>query len=196
MLKKKDGSEYKLLSPNPLMNTQILWLDEFKTHNMRWETEKDAIKKADKNVSSPVEVKETFLSALDKTQIEEMLEEDFKKEVIHEDLQRKEEIIEENQIKKIFIHCLPAKIRIKKDDLYSESYKTVQYENPISFEGVLLQEADLAIEIWTDTNDISVSSIIYPKLGSKRWWKIQEKTQKMGGWVLTGVPSSYQPSFD
>ena len=95
MLKKKDGSEYKLLSPNPLMNTQILWLDEFKTHNMRWETEKDAIKKADKNVSSPVEVKETFLSALDKTQIEEMLEEDFKKEVIHEDLQRKEEIIEE-----------------------------------------------------------------------------------------------------
>ena len=195
MLKKKDGSEYRLVAPNPIMNTQILW-DEFKTHNMRWKTEKEEVKKAE--IPMPSFEPETFLSALDKAQIEEtpVLEEEFsRKEIVHEDLQRKEEIEEDNEIEKVFIHCLPAKIREKKDSLYEESYKTIQYGAPISFEGVILKEADLAIEIWTDTNHVTVGSVIYPKLGSKRWWKIQERTQKIGGWSLLGVPSSYQPSF-
>jgi len=41
-----------------------------------------------------------------------------------------------------------------------------------------------------------VGSILYPKTGYKRWWRVQDKTQKGGGWVLVAAPSDHQPSFD
>ena len=189
MLKNKDGTPYKLAHPNPVMTSQTLW-DEFKIHNMKWTSEKDEIKQ--EIIEKPLSFtsKETFISALDEAKAEEP----FQRDVVHEDLQRKEEIEEENGLEKVFIHLLPAIIREKKDSLYGETYKTIQYEKPTSFEGIVLEEADLEIKIWTEIS-VSLGSIIYPRLGSKRWWKIQTKDEIEGGWVLIGVPSSHQPSF-
>ena len=210
-LYKKDGTVYKLQAPNPIMNNQTLW-DGFKTHNMEWQTEIDETKHENKLIPPDFGIKETFLSELDKAQIDVvvenkidtmvenkidvMVEEPFRQTVVHADLQREKENNEGNGIEKVFIHCLPAKIREKKDDLYGEVYKTIQYETPTSFEGVILNQTDLGIEIWTDANQITKGSIIYPKLGAKRWWKVHSKTEKAGGWTLIGVPSSFQPSFD
>jgi hypothetical protein len=44
--------------------------------------------------------------------------------------------------------------------------------------------------------NISKESVIYPKTGEKRWWKIQEIEEKTGGWLMIALPSNYTPSFE
>ena len=119
-----------------------------------------------------------------------------KEEIKEEPKEQKQTFKSENsEIQKVFIHCLPAVIKEKKDSLYGESYKTIKYSEPISFEGVILNQEDLFIQIWTDTDLVGVRSILYPRTNSKNWWRVQEKEEKKNGWLLTGILSDYQPSF-
>ena len=43
--------------------------------------------------------------------------------------------------------------------------------------------------------DIKRDSVLYPKINSKRWWKVQYSEPKAMGRLLTSMPSDYQPSF-
>jgi hypothetical protein len=113
---------------------------------------------------------------------------------VHQDKQRIEEETKP-EFEKTFIHCLPATIRVKKDDLYGDVFKTVQYGSPTSFEGIVLVQEDLFVKIWTDAFQIDKGSILYPKANFKRWWKVNEVESKAKGWILTCMPSDYQPSF-
>jgi hypothetical protein len=194
-LKNKDGSVYRLRGPNPVMKSQELWTG-FVTHNMKWEGEKAEDTNRISPIISDFEVRDTFLSALDKARDEIKVVEKppERKPIVQADTKKVEE--EKNTIEKIFIHCLPANIKERKDFLYGETYKTIQYGKPTSFEGVILDQQDLSMEIWTDYAEVSIESVLYPKTGYRRWWKVQDKTQKGGGWVLMLSPSSYQPSFD
>lgn len=202
-LRNKDGSLYTLAKPNPVMKTQEIW-EGYQVHNMQWdgETAKDTNQTAP--VASDFDVKDTFLSALDKAKAEIKVSESKvetqpieRKPVVQPDLQREElRASTDNGIEKTFIYCLPAILRTKKDDLYGDSYTTVQYGIPISFEGVILNQQDLFIEIWTDADQINTGSVLFPKQGYKRWWRVQDKVEKKGGWVLSGTPSDHQPSFD
>jgi len=204
-LRNKDGTVYKLASPNPVMKTQEIW-EGFKVHNMQWdgETAKDTNQVAP--LASDFDVRDTFLSALDKAKADIKVSEAKtevpqpqveRKPIVQPDLQKEEfRASTDNGIEKTFIHCLPAALRTRKDSLYGDSYTTVQYGKPTSFEGVILNQQDLFIEIWTDTDAINAGSILFPKQGYKRWWRLQSKEQKGGGWVLSATPSDYQPSFD
>jgi hypothetical protein len=201
-LRNKDGTIYKLAGPNPAMKNQNLWSEgEFKVHNMQWEGEKAEDTNQVTPMSSDFDVRDTFLSALDKAKVDIKVVEPKpdspieRKPLVQPDLQREAENTS-NGIEKVFIHCLPAYLRERRDALYGDSYKTIQYGKPTSFEGVILQQSDLAIEIWTDTDRITIGSVLYPKTNFKRWWRVQDKTQKGGGWVLTAMPSDHQPSFD
>lgn len=204
-LRNKDGTIYKLAGPNPAMKDQNIW-EGFKVHNMQWEGEKAEDTNKVTPIASDFDVRETFLSALDKAKADIKVVETRsdssqpqveRKPLVQPDLQREaEDAAADNPIQKIFIHCLPAYLRERRDALYGDSYKTIQYGKPTSFEGVMLQQSDLAIEVWTDTDKISLGSILYPKTGYKRWWRVQDKTQKGGGWVLMATPSDHQPSFD
>lgn len=203
-LRNKDGTIYKLVGPNPAMKDQNLW-DEFKVHNMQWEDEKAEDTNKVNPIASDFDVRDTFLSALDKAKSDIKVVETKpeipepvieRKPLIQPDLQREEAEAAQEDIQKVFIHVLPAYLRERRDALYGDSYKTIQYGRPTSFEGVILQQTDLLIEVWTDTDKISAGSILYPKTGYKRWWRVQDKTQKGGGWVLVAVPSDHQPSFD
>jgi hypothetical protein len=206
-LRNKDGSVYKLSGPNPIMKSQEIW-DKYVIHNMEWQPEKSEDKTQVNPFESNYQVRDTFLSELDKAKPEikivetksEIKNTEVKSEatfertaVVHPDTQEKEEV--DDQIEKIFIHVLPAKIKKKTDSLYGDSYQTIQYGNPTSFEGVMLRQEDLVIEVWTDVSTINTGSILYPKTNFKRWWRVQEKTQKAGGWILLASPSDYQPSF-
>jgi hypothetical protein len=71
----------------------------------------------------------------------------------------------------------------------------IRYGDPVSFEGVMLQQEDFFIKVWTDVENINIGSILYPKTNFKRWWRVQEKTIKGTGWILIAMPSDYQPSF-
>ena len=204
-LRNKDGSLYKLAAPNPVMKTQEMW-GGYQVHNMQWEGEKAKDANQVNPIASDFDVQETFLSALDKaksdikvveTKSDSTNSQIERKPVVQPDLQREElRASTDNGIEKTFIYCLPALLRTRQDSLYGDSYTTVQYGNPTSFEGVILKQQDLFIEIWTDTNSINNGSILFPKQGYKRWWRVQEKVEKGGGWVLSATPSDHQPSFD
>lgn len=215
----KDGSVYRLSSPNPVMKQQSLWND-FVVHNMTWKHEISE----DKRVISPLPpksfVQDSFLGALktakDEIKVVEMqsfvepkvvemqpieqnepikeeinvIEKHISEEIVHSDSIRHEEI------EKIFVYCLPAQIRERRDSLYNESYKTIKYENPTSFEAVVISQDDFLFKIWTDFDKIGVGSVLYPKTQYKRWWRVQEKIQKNNGWILTSLPSDFQPSFE
>lgn len=201
----KDGTLYKLKSPNPVMKTQETWL-EYKVHNMEWKDEKIEDTSQVEPISSDFQVKNTFIQDLDEAKEEiKVVEKPIEKEkeysivdrtpVVKVDEKRQQELAHD-EIEKTFIHCLPAKIRQRQDDLYGETYSTIQYEKPTSFEGVILKQEDFTIQIWTDVNKIEIGSILYPKSNFKRWWKVQSKEEKASGWLLNGIISDYQPSFD
>lgn len=193
-LRNKDGTLYKLEGPNPVMKDQKIWGD-YTVHNMKWESEK----KADTTPKVEIPKKETFIEELERTKevIPEVIQEEIKiVETVPEVVEIKEIVKDENEIEKSFIYCLPAFIKEKKDTLYNETYKTIQYGSPTSFEGVIISQTDLSIQIWTNVNGINEGSILYPKTNFKRWWRVQNKENKTGGWIIDGVISDFQPSFD
>lgn len=186
-LKNKDGSLYRLRAPNPIMKNQDLWGDKFVIHNMNWKKEiaKDL---NDKLQVATVIKKKTFLEELTDTKPEIK---EVKKEIKPEP--PKKTISQE--IPKDFIYCLPVIINKKEANFYGDQYQTIEYGKPFSFEGVIISKLDLTLSLWT-TAEISEGSILFPKNNEKRWWKVQEKVEKTGGWILTSIPSDYQPYFD
>lgn len=180
------------------MNNQNLWSEGIKLHNMNWDSEKSEDNSTINPIQSDFEVPDSFISSLEKTKPEITVIEkqsveisNERKSVVRED---KVHVEQKNSIEKTFIHCLPATIRDRVDNLYGDSYKTIQYGQPTSFEGVILQQQDLMIQIWTDI-EISKGSVLYPKINSKSWWRVQKSEPMKGGWLLTGIISDYQPSF-
>lgn len=204
----KDGSVYRLNGPNPAMETQDVW-DGFTVHNMKWDAE---IQKDNTEVvpnKSDFAIKDSFVAELEKTKPEikivspkpnnipiqkssETVVE--RKTVVHEDVQKKEED-SKPEIEKDFIHFLPAIVRTKKDDLYGEVYKSIQYGSPSSFEGVILVQEDFNLVVWTDIDKVTEGSVLYPKTMFKRWWQVKNIEKKQGGYLLSCIPSNYQPSF-
>lgn len=190
-LRNKDGSIYKLKGPNPIMKDQDVW-EEFITHNMHWKEEviKDENKTTIEEVLPP---KDDFLEQLKQTK-------EIKPALAITPETKPQEIKQEikpavKKLDKTFIHCLPVSFKEVKDDLYGEIYKKMQYENPTSFEGVILQQEDLSLKLWTDY-ELLIGSIIYPKTKSKRWWKVQSKEIKSEGAIFIAAPSDFQPSFE
>lgn len=215
-LKNKDGSFYKLAGPNPIMKDQQLWADgNYELHNMNWDVETQKAK-SESNYNVKVPIKDSFLQELEKTKIEEKISDNS---IVEEklpikvyEIEKKEEIIErksivkpdlkkqeeenDSELEKTFIHCLPATIRTTKDDLYGDVYQTIKYGQPTSFEAIILDQQDFTMTVWTDTDKISIGSVLYPKCNFKRWWRVKAKEKKANGWIIVSIPSDYQPSFE
>ena len=95
-------------------------------------------------------------------------------------------------------HCLPAIIRRHRDALYGETYATVKYDSPFTFEAYVVDQTDFNLLFWTSgpaAEKISEGSVVYPKLMEKRWWKVVSREEKSGGWLYRSIPSDYQPKF-
>lgn len=197
----KDGTVYKLSGPNPAMKEQKLW-EDFVTHNMEWQQEISKDDTVLKPVDSDFFVKESFLDALDAAKEDIKVTEtevtpqkpEIRTPVIRHDPEN-DPAPKKDEIEKTFIYCLPASIRERKDSLYGDVYHTIKYGDPTSFEGVVVSQSDFEFEVWTDAASINRGSVLYPKTGFKRWWRVQEKVQKGNGWILKSIPSDYQPSF-
>lgn len=214
-LRNKDGSVYKLVGPNPAMKSQNFW-DEYVLHNMAFDEEKAKDNTQINPIQSGMQGKESFFDALDraKKEVETQPRQEIK--VVETKTPESKAVEKTNEIKavetkqpavnqidnksdniqKTFIHVLPAKIKEKHDSLYGDVYKIIQYESPTSFEGVILSFEDLEIKLWTNTINLQAGSILYPKNGTKRWWKVQSTEEKANGWLIYGIPSSEQPSFE
>lgn len=197
VLKNKDGSTYQLTKPNPIMKEQSLWKGEkFILHNMNFISEKTVDEREIKPFESDIEVKDDFISELEETKKPEEQEPVFERVTITAPDTKRIEEEKKPEIEKIFIHCLPATIKTKHDELYGDVYQTIQYGKPTSFEAVLLKESDTYFEVWTDTDIADIGAVLFPKTNTKRWWKVKRRVRKSEGWILNCIMSEYQPSFD
>ncbi len=175
-IKNKDGSPYSLRGPNPLMNTQDRWdVAKLVFHNLTW---------AGKTVSDETVVN-TFAT-------------DF---VIppapqpEPEPEKRDEPPEPVTVTKVVFHCQPAIVRERKDPIYGEVTKTIQYGSPFTFEGVVVENAFMSFKFWTTVEKISEGAIVFPMNNDRRWWRVVEKTAKTGGWLYDCITSDKQPSF-
>jgi hypothetical protein len=177
-IKKKDGSIYKLRGPNPLMKEQDLWdKNEFILHNMKGFRQTLADNTEVNPIASDFNHGQTTVIITPK---------------------KEEEPAEEQMPTNVF-HCLPAIIRRHTDTLYNESYSTVKYDAPFTFEALVVDQSDLALQFWTSAvaaDKITEGSVVYPKNTEKRWWRVQDRAVSWaGGYLMTAMPSDFQPAF-
>lgn len=199
----KDGTVYKLNGPNPAMKNQEIW-SKYTLHNMTWsaETAPDHTQNETKNnivVETSEkefieELKSTIPNSYQNQESQNLVEKEKEKELTTKQIFASNKKSSQ-EIEKTFIYCLPMFQKEKKDSLYGDEIKRSYYGSPTSFEAVILKTTDFTIELWTEINLLE-GSILYPKNGDKRWWKVQKINEKLGGWIIVGVPSQEQPSFE
>lgn len=197
VIKNKDGSVYKLKSPNTLMKDQRFWTD-YKSHNMKWKST---------TIEGEIEV--------DRLQTDFVMKDSFVDELASTAPVREEPPLPPPEtpvtpsppvkiskvdnplagIPRCFIYCLPASTLKKRDSLYDDEYVSIKYGDPFSLEGVITEEHDLCVNFWT-TVDIPNNSVIFPKNNQKRWWKIVGSELIHGGKLYVCAPSTYQPHFN
>jgi len=191
-IKNKDGTPYRLSSPNALMKEQRFW-NNYTIHNMKWNSTVHKDVSGLSKIDSDFVIRDGFAEELEAT-----------KPLVEEpSLQRHEVVIEDKKpigiiddgIAKCFVYCLPASVSKKYDSLYDESYVSISYGEPFSIEAVIIDEQDLYINFWT-TIDISKDSVVFPKNNRKRWWKVVSIEAKHNGKLYSCAPSSYQPHFE
>jgi len=210
VIKNKDGSVYKLKGPNPLMEDQAFWndLENFTLHNTEWKKtvfgdDGELIPRDSNfqvNSASPVvepEIEkpkpkppnEVKLPPIHDSQVDAV-------ELKNEPKEKPKNNNEFPTIKnKVVIHCLPALIKEHFDDFYGEHYNKISYGDKFSFEAVIVENEDLSMTFWTTTEEVTPASVIYPQVKEKRWWRVQTKIEKSGGYLIYAVVSDIQPDF-
>jgi hypothetical protein len=209
-IKSKDGKVYTLQGPNPVVERQVSW-DRSKLvfHNFEWEetigrrqprTREDPPKK-------PIE-KEMAMPRVEAADAKQ-------EEPAHNDgpPQTKAEFDMPHIKYRVLCHCLPAKVELRRDELYGESWTRTTYGSKFVFPCVMMSSDDLAIEFWTSDprQQISDKSVVYPfsyetynadtssydriPYDDYRWWRVTSREAKEGGWLIAAGPSDFQPDF-
>lgn len=187
-IKNKDGTLFKLESPNPIMSEQKIWeKEQMVSHNMP-------------KFGQPIVMKDSMepvKQAFDKTPIVAKIPDTVQKQempTIVDALEQPEEIstIMDGEID---VWCLPAKYVEIVDSIYDQKYKKLKYGNKFIFQGYLIEQADLFTIIWTKTKAVTEGSIIYPKIMDKRWWRVTGTKEEEGGYLLYAEITDYHPSF-
>lgn len=197
VIKNKNGSEYRLKGPNPIMKNQNLW-DNFEIHNMNFDETIDHFKKTT-NKTVLLNFNKDEITIEDKSpkikEAQQETKQEIKQEIKQEVKQEIKQEVKNSQIKKTIIHCLPANVSIKEDSLYGDVKKIIRYGEKFTFDAVLLEITDFQISFWTNIK-IENESIIYPKNSDKRWWKIINSEVKFEGNVFHAKISSITPNFE
>ena len=179
MLKNKDGTPYRLNSPNPLVKDQV-W-DDLVLHNWEWEY----IPKntpSEKLLEKPPELEPIIVPE------PKIPEPEIK--ITEPDIPITASLKGDRKLVKnlVVAHCLP-----KEGSGYGKKF---------SFEAVILKRADFNIVFWTPIK-LELGSIIYPSVkvdgnisyGDYQWWKIDKVESKKQGYLISGMISDVQPDF-
>jgi len=204
----KEGKVYILEGPNPLVEKQVSW-DKSKLvfHNFHWDEilHKGRAERKEKKADPEPPTK-----PIPTNQAPPPAAEPAAPETKNDD--RRE--FDLPFIKyKVLCHCLPAKVEKRADALYGETWTRVNYDTKFVFPCVMMSSTDLSIEFWTSDpkQQISDKSVVYPftyevynqqtesydrvPYDDYRWWRVNSKESKEGGWLFTAVPSDLQPDF-
>lgn len=217
-IKNKDGTVYKLQEPNPLTKDQEwdLLESDFVFHNFDWASETIANDSSSSGLNSDFNVKDSVISDFPEIEIKvdpkpepEVVLKDPEPEVVLKDPEplNPEPKIESNPKTKaklknvVLMHCSPAEIRERQDELYGDNYKSIQYGEKFTFEAVVVERNDLYMRFWTNIK-LSEGSVVFPskyrdgvKFGEHRWWRVNQLVEKSGGHLTQAVVSDYHPDF-
>lgn len=200
----KNGKPYRAFNePNPILKEQeSLEKDELVFHNFKWHPK---IEKKTKRVNTAKEVEQIKQEIVQETSVEV---DDFltllKQEAValkNSPPPKKQSPID-NELT-ILVHCHPAIVREKKDDLYGEIKKTIQYGKKFIFEALPVDNTDLEIYLFTLDSTLTPGSVIYPskyknsndKLENYRWWRISSTKSFKNGFLVYGEITDYQADF-
>lgn len=189
VIKRKDGSIYKLRGPNPIMINQVLWEnDKTIVHNINPQEIVTKEGYATTEEEEPVE-------SLDDIQPEEIEVPAIEIDPSKLPPQTKKKRIVPKDKPKDMVYVLPAQMQETYDALYGETRSQLTFGGKFTMEVIIVDRSDLQVALWTNSTTVDIGSIIYvPK--DKRWWKVQESYDKGEGHVMICVPSSLQPSFE
>ena len=212
-IKDKEGKVYKLRGPNPIMKDQKKWdMKKLEFINMGWSNEvvvdeRNPIKKfkTDFNVvdigqelglvsneeAATVVKPQEFIDDIQEPVVVEEPKED--QVVLNVDPQLAKMIKERG----VEYYCAPVVGKKQHvDDLYDESYYTMQYGDKFVFDAVIVEESDLELQFWC-VRPMTVESIVFRKLKMKgqRWWRIKHIGPKTGGFLCRAITSDTNPDF-
>lgn len=223
-IKNKNGEDYKIRKPNPLMKNQDNWsnftvynmemngsivekiakIAHEKTHLVIGKTEIISSKKAEKKevitidnkpVPPPTEMPLPTLPPPAFSAIKTPIN-SLMDEVQARNIQRPTNVHPKMQkMTRNVINCLLAKIEEKVDKLYEDKIFKVRYSKEVSFEAVIIDESDFQFSFWTHLDYITRKSVVYPMNRDKRWWKIDEIKKAPEGIFCSCTPSDIQPTF-
>lgn len=212
---KKDGTVYRLRSPNPLGITQSDWGKDVEKINFKWpaiivpdDSEfvplQRNIKTSDKILElPPMEVTEEPKEIPTAEKPEPVLKPE---QSLPDPQPTEKESVRPYLSDTVHMHCLPAEVSSYSDDLYDDHFQRNSYGEKFIFEAVIVNTNDLTMEFWTDTDRITEKSIVYPfrKQTSKgkygplkeyRWWKVTDIEEKSTGYLIRAVTSDVHPDF-
>ena len=169
VIKCKDGTEFKLRGPNPLMKFQGTWSQEYVLHN-------------------------EFGHTLTLPDTQETPPEPEKKEELKIVSSLPEEHAEHNP-DKVQVWCLPASYKEYHDKLYGEKHTKIQYGQKFILEALLMDLADMHIKLWVNTKAVTLGSVLYPRIPDRRWWRVEHIQKQDDGYIVIGSLSDYQPKF-
>jgi hypothetical protein len=175
-LRNKDGSEYTLSKPNPVMASQELW-DEtsYVLHNKFGKLVED--RGSEKSI---IRVREPIIPQKpNEPTIVEAIKVPTAAEI-------------ENKIQ---VWCLPGFITEVVDPLYGEKYNKVSYGKKFVFEAILEDHNDLYIKMWVNTKSVTIGSILYPRISEKRWWRVKSILKEKEMFLITADAADYHPDF-
>lgn len=188
-IKNKDGSTYGFSKPSPQMEQQTFWDEKERIvmHNkfgkryFREEIKIEEVKHIEHVVKLP-DFKEIEKQKEDRFKIVQAIEESKSKHI-------SEDVVD--------IWCLPCLDYSENvDPLYDESYAKAKYGETFIFKAKIAFLEDLYIQFVTELDVVILNhSVVYPKIKSKRWWRIKGRKEAKGFNVYLGEISDYQPSF-
>jgi hypothetical protein len=180
MIKNKNGEEYKISKPNPLMKYQDLW-NIYTLHNFFWnETIEENKKQIKENINK----------------INEQIEEKEEIEEIEQEIEAIE-IVEKDIIQEIGVECyyLEAENTSFLDNLYGDKKTKIKYTQKKIININIDSYNDLFL-YFTHDKKLEKNSIIFPKNKDKRWWKINKvKKEEEKDYSYECIPSDFTPSF-
>lgn len=216
VIKNKDGTVYKLQEPNPLTKEQEwdLLESDLVFHNFDWASETIENDASSSTLNSDFNVKDKVVSDFPEIKVEPKPEPkpepEPEPEIVlkqPEPLKPAEPKVESSPETKaklknvVLMHCSPAQIRERQDDLYGDTYKSIQYGEKFTFEAVVVERNDLYMRFWTNI-ELSEGSVVFPskyrdgvKFGEHRWWRVNQLVEKSGGYLTQAVVSDYHPDF-
>jgi len=184
-IKRKDGSKYRLQGPNPIMKEQNPWVEDSKIHNFNFPeiTTKEGM------------IEEEEYETFTPTEIPQRVEPKEEIVTVTETTKEKPQRIVPKGVKRNQVWILPATITEFKDPLYGETRSSINYGNKINGEVVIMSSNDLSVTVWTNGVKVERGSIIYI-CEERRWWKVQQASEKSDGFLYICTISDFQPAFE